>query len=146
MKNDIKLKKKIHYSAQKIYNSDIKSVEKVLKSEFLTTGPTLEKFEKSISKYVKVKYAVGVNSATSGLHIACASLGIKKGDTVWVVANSFVASANAAVYMGAKVEFIDINLSSFNVDIDLLKKKNLQNIKKKFTKSFNCSAFCWISM
>ena len=135
MKNDIKLKKKIHYSAQKIYNSDIKSVEKVLKSEFLTTGPTLEKFEKSISKYVKVKYAVGVNSATSGLHIACASLGIKKGDTVWVVANSFVASANAAVYMGAKVEFIDINLSSFNVDIDLLKKKIYKTSKKNLPKA-----------
>ena len=135
MKNEIKIKKKIHYSTQQIFNSDIKSVEKVLKSDYLTTGPFIQKFERSISNYVKSKYAVGVNSATSGLHLACASLGIKKGDIVWVAANSFVASANAAIYMGAKVEFIDINLETFNIDIDFLKKKILKTPKKNLPKA-----------
>tara|TARA_B100001027_G_scaffold216711_1_gene193952 strand:+ start:1100 stop:2272 length:1173 start_codon:yes stop_codon:yes gene_type:complete len=131
----LKSKKKIHYSTQQIFNSDIKSVEKVLKSDYLTTGPFIQKFEKSISNYVKSKYAVGVNSATSGLHLACASLVITKGDIVWVAANSFVASANAAIYMGAKVEFIDINLETFNIDIDFLKKKILKTPKKNLPKA-----------
>ncbi len=127
--------KKIHYSTQKIYNSDIISVNKVLKSDYLTTGPVLEKFEKSVSKYVNSKYAVGVNSATSGLHLACASLNIKKNDNVWVAANSFVASANAAIYLGAKVDFIDINLETYNIDIKVLKKKLEKTDKKNLPKA-----------
>tara|TARA_X000000950_G_C13921450_1_gene663731 strand:- start:13970 stop:15136 length:1167 start_codon:yes stop_codon:yes gene_type:complete len=127
--------KKIHYSTQKIYNSDIISVNKVLKSDYLTTGPVLEKFEKSVSKYVNSKYAVGVNSATSGLHLACMSLNIKKKDNVWVAANSFVASANAAIYLGAKVDFIDINLETYNIDIEALKKKLKKTDKKNLPKA-----------
>ena len=88
MKNEIKIKKKIHYSTQQIFNSDIKSVEKV-KSDYLTTGPFIQKNLKDQLNYVKSKYAVGVNSATSGLHLACASLGIKKGDIVWVAKAQF---------------------------------------------------------
>ena len=66
------------YSKQTISKKDIKSVTKILKSNFLTQGPTIEKFENKIKKFVKSKYAVAVNSATSGLHLSCLSLGLKK--------------------------------------------------------------------
>ena len=68
----------INYSKQTINYKEISAVSKVLRSNYLTQGPLLEKFEKKISSYCKSKYAVAVNSATSGLHIACLSLGIKK--------------------------------------------------------------------
>ena len=68
----------LSYSKQTISKNDIKSVSKILKSNFLTQGPTVEKFENKIKKFVKSKYAVAVNSATSGLHLSCLSLGLKK--------------------------------------------------------------------
>ena len=103
-------KKKISYSKQKIYKNDIISVNKVLKSNFLTQGPNILKFEKSLSKITESKYTVVVNSATSALHAACFSLGLKKDDAVWTSANTFVASSNSAIYLGAKIDLIDINL------------------------------------
>ena len=73
-------KKKIPYSRQSISKLDIKEVVKTLKSDFLTSGPQVLKFEKEIQKYLKVKYAVCVNSATSALHISCMALGLRKKD------------------------------------------------------------------
>ena len=84
----------IPYSRQSISQDDIKAVKKVLKSNFLTQGSLVSKFEKKILKFVKAKYAVGFNSATSGLHLACMAIGLKKGDWLWTSVNSFVASAN----------------------------------------------------
>ena len=72
----------IPYSRQEITDSDIEEVEKVLRSDFLTQGPVVPKFEKSVAKYCRASYAVAVNSATSALHIACLALGLKKGDLV----------------------------------------------------------------
>lgn len=120
----------INYSRQLISKDDINSVVKVLKSDFLTQGPKVLEFEKNISEYCNSKYAVSVNSATSGLHISCLALGLKKNDIVWTSAISFVASANCAAYCGAKVDFLDISLKNFNVDIEQLEKK-LQTAKKK---------------
>ena len=113
----------ISYSKQYIDKKDIEAVVKVLKSDYLTTGPLVPKFEKKISGKVDSKFAVAVNSATSALHISCLALGLKKGDLIWTSPNSFVASANCGLYCGAKVDFIDINLVDYNIDIDLLKKK-----------------------
>jgi len=118
----------ISYSKQYIDKKDIESVVKALKSNYLTTGPLVPKFEKKISNKVNSKFAVAVNSATSALHISCLALGLKKGDLIWTSPNSFVASANCGLYCGAKVDFIDINLKDYNIDIDLLKKK-LANAK-----------------
>lgn len=118
MKNKI-----IPYSRQKIYLDDIKSVNKILKSDFLTTGPTGAYFEKKFSNYVNSKFAVAVNSATSALHIACKALGLGKGDYLWTSANSFVASSNCALYCGSRVDFIDIELNNYNLDIEILEKK-----------------------
>ena len=113
----------IPYSRQSISQDDIKAVKKVLKSNFLTQGPLVPKFEKKILEFVKAKYAVGVNSATSGLHLACMAIGLKKGDWLWTSVNSFVASANCGLFCGAKIDFVDINLNTYNISINSLKKK-----------------------
>ena len=121
----------IHYSRQKIDNKDIKEVVKALRQDFITTGPTVPKFEKAISKTVKSKFAVATNSATSALHVACLSLNIKKGDRVWTSPNSFVSSANCALFCGAKIDFVDIDKQTFNLSVQKLKDK-LKKTKKKF--------------
>lgn len=113
----------IPYSRQLIDNLDLKAVNKVLKSNFLTQGPMVKKFESKVSNYCGSKFAVSVNSATSALHIACMTLGLKEGEYLWTSSISFVASANCGVYCGAKIDFLDINLDTFNIDIDKLEKK-----------------------
>jgi len=123
-------KKKLTYSRQSVDQSDIRSVTKVLKSNYLTSGPIVKKFELKVSLITKSKYAVSSNSATSSLHIACLALGIKKNDIVWVPSISFVATANCAAYCGAKIEFLDIDLNSFNINIFNLENK-LKEAKKK---------------
>jgi UDP-4-amino-4,6-dideoxy-N-acetyl-beta-L-altrosamine transaminase len=120
----------IPYGRQSISQSDIDSVVEVLRSDFLTQGPTVPLFESSVREYVKVKYAVAVNSATSALHLACLSLDLKENDIVWTSPISFVASSNCALYCGAKVDFIDINSQTYNIDIDCLKEKLIQAEKK----------------
>ena len=120
------------YSRQSINSSDIKSVVGSLKSNFLTQGPLLSKFEKKISKFVNAKFSVGTNSATSALHIACMSLGLKKGEIIWTVNNSFLASASCGLFCDAKVDLIDIDLKNYNISIEDLKKK--LKLKKKKNK------------
>ena len=120
------------YSRQKIDSKDIEAVKKVLKSDFLTQGINVPKFEENVAKKVGAKYAIAVNSATSALHVACMSLEIKKNDIVWTSANSFVASINCATYLGAKVDFIDIDKDTYNLSIDDLKQKLI--VAKKINK------------
>ena len=122
---------KINYSKQNIIKKDINSVIKVLKSNFLTQGPNIQLFENKIKKIVGVKYAYATNSATSGLHVACMSIGITKNDVVWTSPNSFVASSNCALYCGAKIDFVDIDLKTYN-----LCSKKLED-KLKITKKEN---------
>ena len=119
----------IPYSKQCINKNDVRAVSKVLKSNFLTQGPMVEKFENKLKKFVGSKYAVAVNSATSGLHLACMSLNLKKGDIVWTSINTFVASANCALLCGASVDFVDIDLEDYNLCIENLKLK-LKKAKK----------------
>ncbi len=120
----------IPYSKQSISKEDIRSVVKVLRSDFLTQGPKVSEFEKKISKFVKSKYSVAVNSATSGLHLACLALGLKKGDWLWTSVNSFVASANCGLYCGAKVDLLDIDINDYNISIEFLEKKLIEAKKK----------------
>ena len=126
----------IPYGKHKILSSDIKAVNKALTSEFITQGPLVNSFEESICNYTGAKHSIAVNSATSGLHLACLSLGLKEGDYLWTTAISFVASANCALYCGAKVDFIDIDAQTNNISIVDLEKKNLlrQRLKKKSQK------------
>lgn len=113
----------IPYSRQYLFPKDIKQVVKVLKSDFLTQGPQVEKFEKKIAKNCNIKYAVALNSATSGLHLTCLALGLKKNDYLWTVPITFVASANCGLYCGAKIDLVDIDKETFNIDVNKLEKK-----------------------
>ena len=121
----------IRYSEQHIDHEDISSVVKTLRSNFITTGPKIPKFENNLSKKVNSKYSVTFNSATSALHSACIALGLKKNDWLWTSANSFVASANCGLYCGAKIDFIDIELETFNIDLQKLEIKLYKAKKKK---------------
>ena len=125
------LKSIIPYSKQYIDKNDIKNVAKVLRSKFLTTGPEVPIFEKLINKNCNSKYSIAVNSATSALHIACLALGLKKNDIVWTTPISFVASANCAKYCGAKVDFVDIDIDTFNL-CPLKLEEKLKKTKKKY--------------
>ncbi|MFK7968102.1 MAG: UDP-4-amino-4,6-dideoxy-N-acetyl-beta-L-altrosamine transaminase [Rickettsiaceae bacterium] len=122
-------KKFIPYGRQDISEDDINAVVEVLKGDFLTQGPTIKAFEDSIVKYTGAKYAVAVNSNTSGLHIACMALDLGENDLLWTSPNTFVASANCGRFCGADVDFVDIDLQTFNISISALKEK-LYNAKK----------------
>lgn len=122
----------IPYGKHFINQNDINEVIKILKSDFLTQGPTVEKFERSVRTYCNSQYSVAVNSATSALHLACKSLGLKENDYVWTSPNSFVASANCALYCGAKIDFVDIDQKtwcmsskSLRLKLELHRVKNL---------------------
>ena len=121
----------IPYGRQEISDKDIEAVVKVLKSDFITQGPITIEFEKKVAKYCDAKYAHAVNSATSALHIACLSLGVKEGDYVWTSPISFVASSNCALYCGAKVDFVDIDPVSYNLSINCLEEKLIKAKKNK---------------
>lgn len=113
----------IPYGRQDINQQDINAVIEVLKSDFLTQGPQVPAFEQAIMDACDAKYAVAVNSATSALHIACLALGLGNDDWLWTTANTFVASANCALYCGAKVDFVDIDPRTYNLCAKQLKKK-----------------------
>lgn len=119
----------IPYAKQEIIKKDIKAVQKVLQSDWLTQGPSVNKFEKDITNFCNVKYGISVNSATSALHISCLALGVSQNDRVWTSPNSFVASSNCALYCGAKIDFVDIDPVTYNISISALKKK-LSQAKK----------------
>jgi len=115
----------INYGKHYISEEDIASVTEVLKSDWLTQGPKVPEFEKSLSEYTGSKYVSLVNSATSALHLGCLALGLGEGDWLWTSPISFVASANCGLYCGANIDFIDINLDTYNIDIDILNEKLL---------------------
>lgn len=116
----------ISYGKQSINQDDIDAVTNVLKSDFLTQGPKVVEFENDLAKYCKATYVKVVNSATAALHLAYLAIGLKPGDIVWTTANTFVATANAALYCGASVDFVDIDLRTYNLSIKSLKEKLIQ--------------------
>lgn len=111
------------YGRQYIDEKDIENVMKVLKGDFLTTGPVAREFEKKVAEYVGAKYAVAVANGTAALHMACSVAGIKEGDEVLVPAITFAASANCVLYCGGKPVFVDIDPRTYNIDIEDMKKK-----------------------
>ena len=126
----------IPYSKQNINKKDTSAVLKVLKSNFLTQGPTVQKFEKKICKLTRAKYATACNNGTSALHLACLALDVKKNDIVWTVPNTFVATANCVLNCGGKIDFVDIKKENFNISVVELEKKLIRAKKKK-----NCQKF-----
>lgn len=113
----------IPYGRQSISEDDIDAVVDVLRSDWLTQGPTIERFEAAVANYCGANYAVAVSSATAALHISCLALGLGQGDWLWTSPNTFVASANCGLYCGAKVDFVDIDPVTYNLSIDKLEKK-----------------------
>ena len=120
----------IYYGKQDINEADIQAVEAVLRSDFLTQGPAIERFEQRVAQYCGVKYAVAVCNATSALHIACLAAGLGKGDLLWTSPITFVASANCARYCGADVDFVDIDENTYNMSVPALERK-LQEAKRQ---------------
>tara|TARA_B110000046_G_scaffold65207_1_gene72683 strand:- start:2990 stop:5056 length:2067 start_codon:yes stop_codon:yes gene_type:complete len=121
----------IPYGRQDISDKDIQKVVDVLRSDFITQGPTIQKFERKVADYCGVNYAYACNSATSGLHIACLAIGIGKGDLVWTSPISFVASSNCALYCNADVDFVDIDAGSYNMSPIALEKKLIEAKAKR---------------
>jgi len=113
----------IPYGRQDISEADIQAVVDVLRSDYLTQGPAVPAFEKSVADYCGAQYGVAVNSATSALHIACLALGVGPGDAVWTTPITFVASANCALYCGATVDFVDIDPCTYNMSVERLAEK-----------------------
>ena len=113
----------INYGKQNINQDDIDAVIDVLKSDFLTQGPKVQEFENDLQTYCGAKHAKVVTNATSALHLAYLAVGLKKNDLVWTSPNTFVSTANAALYCGAKVDFVDIDPSTYNMSVLALKDK-----------------------
>ena len=116
----------ISYGKQSINQDDIDAVVDVLKSDFLTQGPKVAEFENDLANYCEAKYAKAVNNGTAALHLAYLAIGLEQGDIVWTTPNTFVATANAALYCGATVDFVDIDPKTYNLSIDYLKEKLIQ--------------------
>lgn len=112
----------IPYGRQNINEDDINAVVEVLKSDFLTTGPKIAEFEEKFADYVGAKYAVAVSNGTAALHIACLAAGLKEGDEVITTPITFAASANCALYCGAKPVFVDIDSVTYNIDYREIEK------------------------
>ncbi len=113
----------IPYGRQAISEADIAAVAEVLSSDWLTQGPAVAAFEAAIADRCHANHAVAVNSATSALHLACLALELGPGDLAWTVPNTFVASANCALYCGAEVDFVDIDADTLCMSVELLSAK-----------------------
>lgn len=115
--------KVIPYGRQLIDEDDIAAVVAVLRSDWLTQGPAIERFERKVAEYCGVKYAVALANGTAALHVAAAALDLKPGDLLWTSPNTFVASANCARYLGSDVDFVDIDSRTYNMSVARLEDK-----------------------
>ncbi len=115
--------KTIPYGRQQIDDDDVDAVIATLRSDFLTQGPIVPRFEAEVAARCGAAHAVAGSNATAMLHVACVALGLGNGDVLWTVPNTFVASANCALYCGASVDFIDIDPNTWNVSVSALRDK-----------------------
>ncbi len=113
----------IPYGRQQVTDDDIAAVTAVLRSDWLTQGPTVPRFEQAVAVACGAAHAVAANSATSALHVACMALGLGPGDWLWTSPITFLASANCALYCGARVDFVDVDPRSANLDPASLAEK-----------------------
>lgn len=113
----------LSYGRQWIDDSDIQEVIKVLKSDYLTMGPSVKAFEEKVAQYVGAKYAVAFCNGTAALHAACFTAGIKEGDEVLIPAITFVATSNCVLYCGGKPVFVDIDSKTYNIDVNKIEEK-----------------------
>ncbi|GIZ51291.1 UDP-4-amino-4,6-dideoxy-N-acetyl-beta-L-altrosamine transaminase [Noviherbaspirillum aridicola] len=113
----------IPYGRQEITQEDVDAVVEVLRSDFLTQGPAVPRFEQIVAEACDARHALAVNSATSALHIACLALDLGAGDWLWTTPVSFVASSNCGLYCGASVDFVDIDPRTYNLCPEALARK-----------------------
>lgn len=113
----------IPYGRQDISAEDIDAVKDVLTSDWLTQGQAGPRFEQALAKYCGAAHGIAVSNATAALHIACLALDLGPGDILWTVPNTFVASANCALYCGASVDFVDIDPRTYNMSVTALTEK-----------------------
>ncbi|MFQ6558279.1 UDP-4-amino-4,6-dideoxy-N-acetyl-beta-L-altrosamine transaminase [Pseudomonas sp. Lb2C1-1] len=113
----------IPYGRQSLDQADIDAVVAVLHSDWLTQGPTLERFEQAMALRCQADHAVAVCNATAALHIACVAAGLGPGDRLWTTPNTFLASANCGRYCGAQVDFVDVDPLTWNLDAHALATK-----------------------
>ena len=117
------MKEFIPYGRQNISEEDIDSVVKVLKSDWLTTGPNIDEFENSLTQHSQANHCIAVCNATAALHMAYLALGMGNGDSVWTSPNTFLSTANAAIMCGATIDFVDICPKTYNMSVDSLEQK-----------------------
>ena len=113
----------IPYSCQNITNEDVAAVTAALRSPFLTQGQAVPAFEQAFAARHQVTHAVAVSNATAALHLGCLALGAGPGTRVWTSPNSFLASANCALYCGADIDFVDIDPATHNMSAAMLAAK-----------------------
>ncbi len=113
----------IPYGRQHISTDDEAAVLAALRSDWITQGPAIPRFEQALAARVGAAHGVAVCNATAGLHIACLALGLGPGDRLWTSPNTFVASANCGLYCGATVDFVDIDPRSLNISVPALAAK-----------------------
>lgn len=113
----------IHYGRQSISEDDIAAVSEVLRSDLITQGPKSDEFERIVAEYCGVKHAIAVANGTAALHLAVLVLGLDRGGLLWTSPNTFVASANCARYVGADVDFVDIDPDTLNMSVEALERK-----------------------
>lgn len=116
----------IPYGRQSISDDDIAAVAAVLRSDWITQGPSIDAFENGLAAYCGARHGVAVANATAALHIACMALGAGPGDVVWTSPNTFLASANCARYCGADVDFVDTDKATYNMSVHALEDKLMQ--------------------
>src|SRR3990167_1696355 len=119
----------IPYSRQSIGEDDIRAVSRVLRSAFLTQGPAIQEFENALARYAKARYAVAFANGTAALHAAYFAAGVRRGDEVLVPALTFAATGNAALYLGAKPVFADIDQRTGNMSVADARKKITKKTK-----------------
>lgn len=132
--------KKIFYGHQWIDESDIEAVVGILKSDYLTCGPAIDKMEEQLAEYTGAKYAVAVSSGTAALHCACIAAGIGPGDEVITTPLTFAASANCVLYCGGKPVFADINPNTYNIDPISIEQHITKNTKAVIAVDFTGQA------
>jgi len=116
----------IPYGRQDISEADIQAVVNVLRSDWLTQGPAVPRFEQTVAHYCGVEHALAMNSATSALHVACLALNLGQRDWLWTSPNTFVASANCGLYCGSQVDFVDIDPRTYNMSVSALEAKLIE--------------------
>ena len=137
----------IPYGRQEITQADIDAVLTVLRSDHLTQGPAVPRFEELVATHVGATHAVAMNSATSALHLACLALGLGPGDLLWTSPVTFVASANCGLYCGAEVDFVDIDPRTYNLcpkalELKLVKAQKVGRLPKIVVPVHLCGQPC----